>query len=85
MTLGKIILFMSKDQELTTVQAAHILQVSRLFLLKLLKEGEIPFRMVGSHQIVRREDLMAYKAKIRAVKDRAMQDLVDQSQELGVD
>jgi excisionase family DNA binding protein len=67
------------------VQAAHLLQVSRPFLSKLLKEGKIPFRMVGSHRRVSHEDLMTYKAKMREAQDLAMQDLTNQSQELGIE
>ena len=85
MAEGKTILLMPKDQELTTVQAAHLLQVSRPFLSKLLKEGKIPFRMVGSHRRVSHEDLMSYKAKMREAQDLAMQELTDQSQEMGIE
>lgn len=85
MAEGKTILLMPKEQELTTVQAAHLLQVSRPFLSKLLKEGKIPFRMVGSHRRVSHEDLMAYKMKMRESQDLALQELTDQSQELGID
>jgi excisionase family DNA binding protein len=85
MAEGKIILLMPREQELTTVQAAHLLQVSRPFLSKLLKEGKIPFRMVGSHRRVSHEDLMSYKAKMREAQDLAMQELTDQSQEMGIE
>ena len=85
MAEGKTILLMPKGQELTTVQAAHFLNVSRPFLSKLLKEGKIPFRMVGSHRRVTHEDLVSFKTNMREAQDQAMQDLIDQSQELGID
>lgn len=85
MAEGKTILLTPKGQELTTVQAAHMLNVSRPYLTGLLKDGKIPFRMVGAHRRISYEDLMAYKTKMRAEQDKAMQELIDQSQELDIE
>ncbi|WP_051149865.1 excisionase family DNA-binding protein [Methylohalobius crimeensis] len=68
--------------ELTTQEAANILNVSRSYLIKLLEEGTIPFTSTGSHRRVRYQDLMKYKA----VRDRrsreALEELAKQSQKL---
>jgi excisionase family DNA binding protein len=84
MAEGKTVVLLPKGQTLTTVQAAQFLNVSRPFLTKLLKEGKIPFVMVGSHRRIVYEDLVNYKNKIRMAQDEAMNALANQAQELGL-
>jgi excisionase family DNA binding protein len=84
MAEGKTVVLLPKGQTLTTVQAAQFLNVSRPFLTKLLKEGKIPFVMVGSHRRIVYEDLVDYKNKIRIAQDEAMDALAIQAQELGL-
>jgi len=73
-----------EEEELTTSEAAELLNVSRPHLVKLLEEGEIPFRKVGTHRRVQREDVLEYKQRQRKEAEEAMQNLADQAQELGL-
>lgn len=70
--------------ELTTKQAADILHVSRPYLIKLLDAGDIPYHKVGKHRRIRREDVMAYKQAIDQRREAVLDELVAESQELGL-
>ena len=70
------------DAEVSTFQAADILNVSRPYVIKLLDEGAMPFRMVGTHRRIRLPDVLAYKDKKDSASDAAMDELVAQAQQL---
>jgi len=60
--------------EISTTEAAKILNVSRPFVAKLMDEGRIPCRKVGNHRRVKYEDVIAFKQK----DDRARKRVIDQ-------
>ena len=74
----------SVAEELTTQEAADLLNVSRPFFVKLLEEGTLSYRKVGAHRRVRRSDVLAYRAKMYREAEEALQELADQGQELGL-
>lgn len=68
--------------DLNIQQAADILQVSRPYLVKLLDSGKIPFRKVGNHRSVLLEDVVKYMQIVQLEREKALQALSDQAQEL---
>jgi excisionase family DNA binding protein len=76
------ILPISKD--LTTQEAADILNVSRPYLIKLLEEGAIPFTKTGSHRRVPLADLLAYKQQWKTRRRKALAELTQLSQDMGL-
>jgi excisionase family DNA binding protein len=81
MAAGQGITLIPENAELTTVQSAEILNVSRPFLIKLLEEGKIPYRKVGKHRRVRMEDVMNYKKAIDQEREDLLNQLVADAQE----
>jgi excisionase family DNA binding protein len=81
---GRAVTISTEEEELTTSEAAELLNVSRPHFVKLLEAGEIPFHKVGTHRRVYRDDVLEYKARQREKAEEAMQNLADQAQELGL-
>lgn len=70
--------------ELTTQQAAELLNVSRPYFVGLLDAGEIEYRMVGTHRRVNAGSLMTYKDKDRRKRAQAADELSAMTRELGL-
>ena len=81
---GNAVKVVSVHAELTTQEAADILNVSRPHLVKLLEEGALPFHRIGKHRRVRFADLMQFKARRDQASEEAMAALAKQAQELGM-
>ena len=81
MAAGRGVTIIPENAELTTVQAAEVLNVSRPFLIKLLDDRAIPYRKVGKHRRIRMEDVMSCKANIDQEREAALDELARDAQE----
>ena len=70
--------------ELTTVQAAEVLNVSRPHLIKQLEAGALPHHMVGTHRRLRLVDVLAYRDQLDAQANEALNAMTDEAEDLGL-
>jgi excisionase family DNA binding protein len=68
--------------EMTTNQAADFLDVSRPFVIKLIKQGELPCRMVGKHRRVPTAALLAHREKMYQRAKKAADEIAELSEGL---
>jgi len=82
MSQGKAFSLIPTDKELTTQQAADILNVSRPYLNKILDLGDIAHRKVGRNRRIKFCDLMQYKNAQEKKSTTALEELAEQAQDL---
>lgn len=84
MARGNAVTLIPVHAELTTQEAADLLNISRPSLIQLLDEGKIEYRKVGTHRRVRFESLMSYKRKTLADRKAVLAELAAYDQEIGI-
>ena len=72
------------EAEITTQQAADLLNVSRPYLVGMIEKGALPARMVGNQRRLPLKDVLAYKADNRAKRRETLRELAAYDQELGL-
>ncbi len=82
MAEGKSITLIPSDTAISTQQAADMLNVSRPHIVKLLEDGIIPFRKVGSHRRIELKHLLQYEKMEKENRKQKMDFLAEQAQEL---
>jgi len=84
MARGNAVTLIPVHAELTTQEAADMLNISRPSVIQLLDEGKIEYRKVGTHRRIRFDALMAYKRQTDAERRAALAELAAYDQEIGI-
>lgn len=84
MAKGNAISLVPIHHELSTQEAANLLNISRPHLVSLLEKRELPFRKVGAHRRVLAKDVLEYKARVSGLRQAALDKLTALSQEHGM-
>ena len=84
MQLGRAIVLIPENQQLTTQRAADLLGVSRPYLIKLLEAGELPHHKAGSHRRIYLKDLAAYQKRRDAERKAALGRIAKEAFESGL-
>ena len=72
-------------EEMTTQEAAHVLGVSRPYLIKLLDAGKIPYRRVGHYRRIRHDDVKRFEQDEQKRRCDGLNELAAFTQEIGLD
>jgi excisionase family DNA binding protein len=84
MANGQGVSVVPANAELTTQQAADLLNVSRPFLIGLLNAGEIEYRRVGTHRRIRADAVLDYRSQDDRRRRQAADELTALNQEMGL-
>ncbi|MGH9113903.1 MAG: helix-turn-helix domain-containing protein [Acidimicrobiales bacterium] len=71
-------------REVTTQQAAEVLNVSRPTVVRLIDQGELAARKVGSHRRIPLPELLAFRDRMVAQRRQALDDMVRDAEALGL-
>jgi excisionase family DNA binding protein len=82
---GRSLVLIPATREMTTVEAARLLGVSRPFLIKEMEAGRLKYHKVGAHRRIALEDLRSYAEQMQARQYRALERMTVDAQELGLD
>jgi excisionase family DNA binding protein len=83
MARGDAITVVPIGKQLTTQQAAELLNVSRQYVVRLLDDGKIPHTKTGKHRRLRIEDVVAYQHTRDRERRAKLDELTAMSEDFG--
>jgi excisionase family DNA binding protein len=84
MRKGHAVTLVTTETEITTQQAAYLLNVSRPYVVSMIDKGELPARMVGNQRRLPLKDVLAYKTENCAKRLDTLREITKIDQELGL-
>jgi excisionase family DNA binding protein len=81
---GRAVAVIPAHAEFTTQEAADMLNVSRPYLIKLVEDGVIECRKVGTHRRIKASSLRKYERQMELDSKRAADELTKLTEELGL-
>jgi excisionase family DNA binding protein len=82
---GHAVTLLPLEEEITTEQAAKLLNVSRPYLVGMIEKGMLPARLVGNQRRLPLKDVLAYGVANRAKRRETLRELAALDQELGLE
>lgn len=80
---GDALTLVAIHQELTTQQAADLLNVSRQYLVRLLDDGKLAYHKTGTHRRLKLEDVLEYRRRRDGERKQSLAELSRMTQEFG--
>ena len=81
---GDAVVISPVHRQLTTTEAADLLNISRQYLTRILDRGDLSFQLIGRHRRIKLSDLLAYKTRRATARRTIIDELTTQSEHLGV-
>ena len=81
---GRAVMVVPAEAEVTTQQAADLLNVSRPYLVGMIEKGTLPARMVGNQRRLPLEAVLAYRNENQAKRIEVLREMQAIDQELGL-
>ena len=84
MAQGNAVTMIPLHAELTSQEAANLLNISRPHLNKLIEQGDLAHHKVGTHRRVKFVDLEAFRASREVARNKSLEELARQAQDEGM-
>jgi excisionase family DNA binding protein len=80
MARGNAVTLTPVPADMTTQEAANLLNIGHARLIGLLEDGQIPFGQTGAHRRIKLTDLQAYQERSRKARAHVLDELAAQAQ-----